>query len=220
MEIQDLKPNARNPKKITQEKLDFLRKSLKEFGDLSGVVFNVKNNTLVAGHQRVKNFDKKSKIVVVTKYPKPTPKGTVAEGYVLHEGEKFNYREVSFDTNRHEAAMIAANKLAGEFDPLGLSEIMRSLNDSGFDLDLTMFNETERLNFLTPILDPNADWSKTMPEFIQEDKSAEQQIIVNFKSFKDVVRFGKLIKQNLTDKTRSIWFPGVKRNETKKKKYK
>jgi hypothetical protein len=219
MLIQDLKPNPRNPRKITEEKLEFLRKTLKKFGDLGCIVFNKKNESLVGGTQRSKVFDSQIKVVIETKYDKKTKVGTVAEGYIVSNGERHKYREVEWDEDTHKAATIAANKMAGEFDPLGLSELMRELNETGFDLDLTMFNEIERANFLADILDPNKEWHDVMPEFKQEDQSAEQQITINFKSYKDVVRFGKLIKQKLTENTRSIWFPKAPK-DVEKKKYK
>lgn len=54
---------------------------------------------------------------------------------------------------------------------------------------------------------------KWMPEFNQQDLSAEYQIKVNFKELKDMEEFWKIIKQNITEKTRSIWFPAVIRED-------
>ena len=50
---------------------------------------------------------------------------------------------------------------------------------------------------------------KWMPEYDQQDLSAEYQIRVSFKELKDLEAFGKLIGQNVTEKTRSIWFPAT-----------
>lgn len=52
MRISDLKPAPYNPRKIFTDALEGLKRSLKRFGDLSGIVFN--KRTGHAGHQRVK----------------------------------------------------------------------------------------------------------------------------------------------------------------------
>lgn len=48
-----------------------------------------------------------------------------------------------------------------------------------------------------------------MPEFHQEDKTAFQLIHIHFKTQRDVDSFAELINQNITAKTRSIWYPRV-----------
>ena len=52
------------------------------------------------------------------------------------------------------------------------------------------------------------EWN-SMPEFKQGDLTPHRQIIISFKKEADVVMFAKLIKQNLTPKTKSVWFPKV-----------
>lgn len=48
---------------------------------------------------------------------------------------------------------------------------------------------------------------QNMPEFKQADKSAQRQIIVSFDNDDDVQAFAKLVGQNITEKTKSLWFP-------------
>jgi hypothetical protein len=50
------------------------------------------------------------------------------------------------------------------------------------------------------------EW-KGMPEFKQPDKTAYRQIIVSFEDEEGVEEFSRLVKQSLTKKTKSIWFP-------------
>ncbi len=133
MEIKDLKPNPKNPRVITDDRLDMLKRSLAEFGDLGGFVFNRKTKTLIGGHQRAKVFDQRSKIVIEKKYTKPTKTGTVAEGFVLFDGERFKYREVLWDIVKEKAANIAANRGGGDWDDEALTDWMRELGDFGFD---------------------------------------------------------------------------------------
>lgn len=147
MNVKDLRGNPKNPRTVTDEKLTFLKKSLAEFGDLSGIVFNRKTKFLIGGHQRKDVFPKDSKLVIEKKYSKPTKVGTVAEGYIVANGERHSYREVEWDKVKEKAANIAANKGAGDWDQTLLGEWMKELEGFGFDLDLTMFNEDERLPF-------------------------------------------------------------------------
>lgn len=50
------------------------------------------------------------------------------------------------------------------------------------------------------------EW-KGMPEFIQEDLSSMQSILVHFANKEDRGNFSKLVKQTITAQTKSIWFP-------------
>ena len=151
MDIKDLKPNPKNPRVVTDEKLEMLRKTVQQFGDLSGIVYNrnPKIQQLVGGHQRTKILDGPHKIVITKKYAKPTKAGTLAEGHIEAFGEKFIYREVSWPKKIHMAATLAANRGAGDWDNDQLSEWMNELSlESGFDMDLTMFDLDEREEFL------------------------------------------------------------------------
>lgn len=147
--VADLRPNADNPRSITDDKLKALKAALEEFGDLGAVVFNRKSGQLVGGHQRAKLFSKNSEIRITKRFDAPTRTGTVAEGYVILKGERFKYREVSWSLVKEKAANIAANKGAGEWDLPKLATWMQDLKESGFDLNLTMFDESERASMLT-----------------------------------------------------------------------
>jgi len=51
------------------------------------------------------------------------------------------------------------------------------------------------------------DHWKGMPEFIQKDLSPIKSITVNFANKIDMLKFSKLVCQEVTAKTRSIWYP-------------
>lgn len=146
--IGDLNQNPKNPRKITEAKLLSLKKSLQEFGDLSGFVFNKRSEQLVGGHQRAQVIPKASQIIVTNYYEPATKNGTTAVGYVVIGKERFAYREVDWPEAKERAANIAANKGAGDWDNDQLAEWMQELEQSNFDLDLTMFDEEERANFI------------------------------------------------------------------------
>jgi len=148
MRIEDLAPNPKNPRKVTDAKLKQLKQALLVYGDLSGVVYNRKSKQLVGGHQRSKQFEG-STVTIEKQYKKPTRTGTVAEGYIEYEGERYAYREVSWDKHKEMGANLAANKGAGEWDVPELTEWFKELDnfDVDFDLDLTMFDADEREEF-------------------------------------------------------------------------
>lgn len=141
MQIKDLKPNANNPRRISEENLEIMRKSVLKYGDLSGFVYNVKRGTLVSGHQKQKITPGDSKIKIEKKYDPPTATGTVAEGYVLIGEERFKYREVSWGLQTETEAMLAANKIGGEWDETKLGQVFTQIPN--LNLELTGFNIPE-----------------------------------------------------------------------------
>ena len=140
--VDTLRPNSKNPRKISDEKLNMLKKTIEEFGDLSGIVFNTKTKQLVGGHQRAKVLAK-GEITIEKKFPKPTKTGTIAVGFVTFGGEKFSYREVAWPKEKEYAANIAANKGAGEWDLPALSELLTTIEEKGLDMELTLFDKDE-----------------------------------------------------------------------------
>lgn len=141
MKIKDLKPSPQNPRRISQSEIDRLEKSMDQFGDLSGLVFNRRTKQIVGGHMRRRLFDEGWPIVIERK-GKPgkalDTHGTVATGYVENPETKarWTYREVDWPIKREAAANIAANIHGGEFDPLMLRDTIEFVDDGTLDLDL------------------------------------------------------------------------------------
>ncbi len=52
-----------------------------------------------------------------------------------------------------------------------------------------------------------------MPEFHQEDLQPVQQIIVSFEKYEDVKKFAELLGQNVTENTKSMWYPEQDRDK-------
>ncbi len=153
MKVFELKPAEYNPRLITDEKLNMLKESIEEFGDLSGVVFNRLTGNLVGGHQRLKCMSADSKIHKKDLKEK-TKTGTVAEGSILVNGETWKYREVEWDLRREKKANLAANKHGGDWDEIKLKEVMNELAKEGVnDLEITGF---DKLEIESLILDENS----------------------------------------------------------------
>jgi len=54
-----------------------------------------------------------------------------------------------------------------------------------------------------------SEW-QDMPEFIQDDLTPMQSILVHFKTEDDRLAFAKLLNQTITEKTKFIWYPELK----------
>jgi len=140
MKVDDLKPAPYNPRKISDPRMKMLDKSMREFGDLSGVVFNVRSEGLIGGHQRVRNFDPSWPVV---KEPVQDEVGTVALGYVDTPYGRWTYREVDWDEKKEIAANIAANKHGGEFDFPKLKDLLVEIDTGDLDMELVGFDQPE-----------------------------------------------------------------------------
>lgn len=138
--IADLRPAGYNPRVISAEQQKVLQKSMKEYGDIGGIVFNVKTGRTVGGHQRIKQLDPSWAIV---KEAHTDDTGTVAVGYIDTPHGRFNYREVSWTEAKEKGANIAANKMGGMFDDEMLAALLQDLNDTGYDMELTGFDDAE-----------------------------------------------------------------------------
>jgi len=146
--ISDLTPASYNPRKITDKQLDMLGKAMREYGDLSGIVRNIRTGNLVGGHQRVKQFDPSWPIFSQQHTDKT---GTVAIGYIETPFGRWSYREVDWPEKKEAAANVAANQHGGEFDMPKLKEIIITLDDGTLDTELLGFNSHELELMMTAV---------------------------------------------------------------------
>lgn len=151
--LKSLPKNPHNPRTITDQKRDQLANSLKEFGPLDGFVFNEKTGHLVTGHQRQDIFTD-GEVKITKTYGERTKTGTVSVGHVVYRGDRYSVRNVFWPLQKEKAAMLAANRNGGAWDEGKLKEVLEDLSAGGYNLDLTMFDESERETFLA---DPEFD---------------------------------------------------------------
>lgn len=69
-----------------------------------------------------------------------------------------------------------------------------------------LFNETE--------VEPEYDDWQNMPEFVNEKNDAFRKIIISFESQEAVDLFKLKIGQPITSKTKSLWYPPKRKNNT------
>jgi hypothetical protein len=162
-----LAANPANPRKPWTDDQDVaFRRSLLEFGDLSGIVRNLTTGQLVGGHKRVEAF-RAATATSVTRIPQePDAQGTVAHGYVIVDGSRFAYREVRWTPAQETLANLAANRWGAEWDWQRVAESLQAVATFDMDLALTGFNPEE----LQPLL--AADWKK--PEVTDSEDTGEQ----------------------------------------------
>jgi len=112
-----MKTYYKNPRIITEKQFTDLYKWLKEFGDLSGITHNLNMDEIITGNQRGRAFDiNNCQIEIVEQFDEPDEQGTVALGFVVWEGKKYNYRQVRWDARKAEAANVIANRAGGTWD--------------------------------------------------------------------------------------------------------
>ncbi len=119
--VKELNPAKYNPRKNLKPgdpEYQKLKRSITEFGYVEPIIWNKRTGNIVGGHQRYK---------------------------VLLE---LGYNEVDcvvldIDEQKEKALNVALNKITGEFDIPLLTDLLKDINDSGFDVSLTGFDADE-----------------------------------------------------------------------------
>jgi hypothetical protein len=135
-----------NPRKTDDSRLEKLEHNLEELGDLSGIVHNISTDEIICGNQRSKVMQiDKSKIEILLKFDEPDEQGTIALGFINHNGKKYNFRQVDWSKEQIDKAAIIANVHAGFWDFEALQEWDSSfLKEAGFnDWELSMINSQD-----------------------------------------------------------------------------
>lgn len=176
--LDNLKANPNNPRTISKVDFENLKQSIKEFGDLSGVVLNVRTGQLVGGHQRKEAFEQlgaNRDIEIAQRMETPTPKGTVAIGFITLDSERYSYREVDWEPARESAANIAVNRIQGSFDLPLLAEVTYQIQQESPELlELTGQTDTEIKKLLKSVGVVDAadeEQSQEQPDDEKEDLS-------------------------------------------------
>lgn len=112
-----LKPAGYNPRHISDEELDSLVRSIREYGMVDPIVAN-KDQTVIGGHQRLKA----AKIAGLEKVP------------VVY---------VDLPKDKEKALNLALNRISGEWDEAKLRNLMEELSAGSVDLELTGFTNDE-----------------------------------------------------------------------------
>ena len=121
--VKDIKYAPYNPRKISDEVLKKLKRSIEEFGYVEPIVVNKRTMHVVGGNQRLKvlrQLDIKEVQAVI----------------------------VDLDDTHEKALNIALNKINGEWDLGKLKDIFLEFENNEVDMDLTGFNLDEIENIV------------------------------------------------------------------------
>ena len=184
MDIKELTPNPRNPRKITDERLGMLKKSLDTFGPLYGVIFNRTTGRLAGGHQTIKTLPEGSKVVITKTYDVPTKSGTISLGHVIMGDESIPYREVLWDENTEHAANIAANKHGGEWDFPLLSSLLLELDAANIDISITGFSAKDLEDMVNTFSERPDQYTGKITSPIYEPSGEKPSLIQMVDTFK------------------------------------
>ena len=113
--------------------------------------------------------------------------------------------EVELDADREKELNVRLNRNVGEWDYDALANYfdVGELTEWGF--------ENYELGVNNPVdVDMDELW-EGMPEYKNEDLTSFQEIKIHFRNEKDIEEFCQLIGQKITEKTRSIWYPELKK---------
>lgn len=127
-----------------------------------------------------------------------------------------NYQD--YDSDEQEYADVQADNAIASWAELDFSGINSDLGDLGPDFDIDFLGLKNFLLEPAERLDPDDEW-EGMPEFSHDDKTSYQKLIVHFPNELAVKDFSRLVKQSITDKTRSIWFPKAEIEKMMDKRY-
>ena len=126
--INDITPSEYNPRIIAQKDKEILKNSLTEFGLVDPIIVNLKNNTIIGGHQRYYILKELG----------------VTELFLVRQGDIgwiFLQEELSIPSDDYEKALnISLNQQAGQWNYEKLYSILDNFNEINFDTDLTGFD--------------------------------------------------------------------------------
>lgn len=155
IKLTDIVPAEYNPRRISEDEFNSLSNSIAEFGLVDPIIINLNNNKIIGGHQR---YD-----VLMNEHLNDNEKYNNLKLIRLGDiGWVFSEDSLTVKDEAHEKALnIALNKISGEWDNEKLHELFTDLDMSGFDINLTGFDDIEikHLNFEQDILfDDDEDW--------------------------------------------------------------
>ena len=156
IKITDITPAEYNPRKITDEEKTKLRNSLNTFGVVDPIIINMKNMHIIGGHQR---YD-----TLLDMYMENNSFTETLNLIRLGDiGWVFPDTDLHVEDEDHEKALnLALNKINGEWDYDKLQEVLKELELSPLNVELTGFDneeikelDTGYLEDETPVIEDN-----------------------------------------------------------------
>jgi len=189
VEVKDLLANPLNFRRHPGKQMDALRGSMKELGWLKTILINKTTGHILDGHARVEEAMRQGL---------KTIPATIVELTEAEERLALAVLDPITEMANHDDTILKDLLSQVETEDAGLLALLDSLDPT----------ET----------DPAEHW-QDMPEFNQEDERSFRKLIVHFENAEDAAAFFRLVGQEVTDATKTIWFPAHERNKLKDLEY-
>ena len=185
--ITSIIPAEYNPRKISEEDFKKLKNSIKTFGLTDPIIVNLKNNTIIGGHQR---YDVLVDILLEEDNLAEKEFDLIEKGDI---GFIFDVENLILKNEDYEKALnIALNKISGEWDITKLNTLVEELKVNDFDLELTGFDdiELEEISLTNEIFDNVQDVDDlNEDDFLFEDNDFDLNYTIRFNSKKEEQQF-------------------------------
>jgi ParB-like chromosome segregation protein Spo0J len=142
--VKDIKYAPYNPRKISDEVLSKLKRSIEEFGYIEPIIINKRTMHVVGGNQRLKvlrQLDIKEVQAVI----------------------------VDLDDTHEKALNIALNKISGEWDLPLLKDLLLEIDTGEIDTEITGFNMEEIEELMNQFYVEELDEMPTLPDGDREN---------------------------------------------------
>ena len=181
-----------NPRQLTKDQYQNLKDSISRFGLVDPIIVN-------------SNKDRKN--IIIGGHQRVRVAMDMKLEYVP-------VVEVNLNHQKEKELNIRLNRNTGEwnFDVLANNFEIDELLDWGF--------ENYELGVNTKIDINEEEMWEGMPEYDNEDISPYKTIKLHFRNDNDIKEFAEIIKQKITQDTRSMWHPKLEREIFKDKEYK
>lgn len=211
--LASLRSHPDNPRQISDEDFEGLKQSLIDFPEMKEarpiVVSNrTGENVILAGNQRVK---------ALIEIGESQVECLIVENWTIEQEREFIIRDNahSGDWDDQKLADLWADV---ELDAWGVpSDVLdkwREVADwDGID------QESERRHPDNSVSGKPEDEWEGMPEYEHKDMTAHRTLIIHFRNDEDVAEFSKLIAQEFTESTKSIWHPKQFKQNLKDESY-
>lgn len=178
MPVEALNEAGYNPRRMSEDDRQKLRRSIIEFGLVDPIIVNIRDgkNVIVGGNQR---------------YAMAKELGYTSVPVV----------QVDLDDDHEKALNLALNKISGDWDRSLLSELLQDLMDSDLDIDLSGFTEEEINGILkdTEVFEPDDDLLDSLIEEEVEKKESEKtdvKIVIKAKKGEEQEKITALLDEN------------------------
>jgi hypothetical protein len=186
-QLSDLRFAECNPRTISDAAYKGLQRSIARFGLVELIIWNERTDRIVHGEQRLKAL---------------VEAGETETSVVVVDLPKSEAKALNLALNNPDIAGTFTDDVADI-----LAELRLELPDMIEDLRL------DQISIELPANDIAAEW-QGMPEYESENIGPYRQLIVSFRNEQDVQKFGALINQQITPKTKSFWWPAAEPEAT------